>query len=68
MINLNRTNKVAKSVNEIVDKGLISHSEKEFINHWKTYLAIALLDDLDTDLASDIADIINAIVSTEEVF
>ncbi len=68
MINLDRTNKVAKGVNEIVDKGLISHSEKEFINHWKTYLAIALLDDLGADLASNIADIINTIVSCEGEF
>lgn len=61
MIKLDRTNKVVDGINEIVAKGIVSAQEKEFLGHWKTYLALALLDDLGGELAGEITSLIDTI-------
>lgn len=42
-----------------------SNEEREWIDHFKTYFAIALIKDVGNSMASDIADLVSAICMSE---
>lgn len=51
--------------NNIVEHPPEEGKDKEWLDHWKTYLALAIIDDLGRDLAGEIADIIDTICICE---
>lgn len=51
--------------NEIVGKVDWSNEEREWIDHHKTYFALALIKDVGNSMASDIADLVSAICMSE---
>lgn len=43
-------------VEKYMDNG--NEEDKEYLDHWQTYLAMAIMDDLSRETANDVANII----------
>lgn len=66
MDNVNSINfsKSVKVLNRLYD-GCENYDsgDRDFLSHWKTYLAMALIDDLGRKLADDISSVMSTILS-----
>lgn len=61
---IDRTFDVLERFNRLADTWVDewSHEDREFMEHWKTYIAIAIIDDLGKDLCEEILSIADTIM------
>ena len=61
---IDRTFEVLERFNRLADTWVDewSHEDREFMEHWKAYIAIALIDDFGKDLFEEICSIADTIM------
>ncbi len=61
---IDRTFEVLERFNRLADVWIdkLSHEDREFMEHWKVYIAIALIDDFGKDLFEEICSIADTIM------